>query len=85
MGGSRRVATAAGRNSMGELFTPTHLIVIAVVVLVLFGGKKLPELGKGLGEGYKGFKDGLKGVQDDLNKPGDTAHTTTPKPEESVK
>ena len=36
---------------MGELFTPTHLIVIAVVVLVLFGGKKLPELGKGLGEG----------------------------------
>ena len=40
---------------MGELFTPTHLIVIAVVVLVLFGGKKLPELGKGLGEGYKGF------------------------------
>ena len=46
---------------MGELFTPTHLIVLAVVVLVLFGGKKLPELGKGLGEGLKGFKDGMKG------------------------
>ena len=59
--------------------------VIAVVVLVLFGGKKLPELGKGLGEGYRGFKDGLKGVSDDINKPGDTAHTVTPKPEESVK
>jgi len=70
---------------MGELFTPTHLIVIAVVVLVLFGGKKLPELGKGLGEGYKGFKDGLKGVSDDISKPGETAHTTTTKPEESVK
>jgi sec-independent protein translocase protein TatA len=70
---------------MGELFTPTHLIVIAVVVLVLFGGKKLPELGKGLGEGYKGFKDGLKGVSDDIKKPGETAHTVTPKPEESVK
>ena len=70
---------------MGELFTPTHLIVIAVVVLVLFGGKKLPELGKGLGEGYRGFRDGLKGVSDDINKPGETAHPATPKPEESTK
>ena len=70
---------------MGELFTPTHLIVIAVVVLVLFGGKKLPELGKGLGEGYKGFKDGLKGISDDVNKPGEAAPPTTSKPEESVK
>jgi sec-independent protein translocase protein TatA len=71
---------------MGELFTPTHLIVIAVVVLVLFGGKKLPELGKGLGEGLKGFKDGMKGVTDEVNKTStDTAHNVTPKPEESVK
>jgi sec-independent protein translocase protein TatA len=69
---------------MGELFTPTHLIVIAVVVLVLFGGKKLPELGKGLGEGYKGFKDGLKGVTGD-DKPADAAHNVTPKPEETIK
>ena len=66
---------------MGELFTPTHLIVIAVVVLVLFGGKKLPELGKGLGEGLRGFKDGMKGVTEEMNKPSD-AHTVTPKAEE---
>ncbi len=70
---------------MGELFTPTHLIVIAVVVLVLFGGKKLPELGKGLGEGLRGFKDGMKGVADEVHKPGETAHTVTPKAEESLK
>jgi sec-independent protein translocase protein TatA len=71
---------------MGELFTPTHLIVIAVVVLVLFGGKKLPELGKGLGEGLRGFKDGMKGLGDDATtKTGDTAHTVTPKPEETTK
>ncbi len=62
---------------MGELFTPTHLIVLAVVVLVLFGGKKLPELGKGLGEGLRGFKEGMKGVTDDVNKPADNASTTT--------
>lgn len=68
---------------MGELFTPTHLIVLAVVVLVLFGGKKLPELGKGLGEGLRGFKDGMKGVSEDANKPGETAHTVTPKVEET--
>ncbi len=68
---------------MGELFTPTHLIVLAVVVLVLFGGKKLPELGKGLGEGLRGFKDGMKGVTEEVNKP--DAQTVTPKPEESVK
>lgn len=63
---------------MGELFTPTHLMVIAIAAIVLFGGKKLPELGKGLGEGLRGFKDGMKGVTDDTAKPGDTAHTVTP-------
>jgi sec-independent protein translocase protein TatA len=73
------------RIIMGELFTPTHLIVLAVVILVLFGGKKLPELGKGLGEGLRGFKDGMKGVTDEVNKPGETAHAVTPKPEESAK
>lgn len=49
---------------MGDLFQPTHLLVIAIVLLVLFGAKRLPELGKGLGEGLKGFKEGLKGVTD---------------------
>jgi sec-independent protein translocase protein TatA len=72
---------------MGELFQPTHLIIIAVLAIVLFGGKKLPELGKGLGEGLKGFKDGMKGLGDDAKdaKPGDTAHTVTPKPDEATK
>ncbi len=64
---------------MGELFTPMHLMILAIVVLVLFGGKKLPELGKGLGEGLRGFKDGMKGVTDEVNKPAETAHTVTPK------
>ena len=63
---------------MGELFTPTHLIVLAVVAVVLFGGRKLPELGKGLGEGLKGFKDGLKGIDETPKTPGETAHIVTP-------
>jgi sec-independent protein translocase protein TatA len=49
---------------MGDLFQPTHLLIIAIILLVLFGGRKLPELGKGLGEGLKGFKEGLKGIAD---------------------
>ena len=72
-----RARRRKGRIFMGELFTPTHLIVLAVVVLVLFGGKKLPELGKGLGEGLRGFKDGMKGVTEEVNKPAE-AHTAKP-------
>ena len=49
---------------MGELLTPTHLIVVLVVALLIFGPRKLPELGKGLGEGMRGFKDAIKGTPD---------------------
>lgn len=38
------------------LFQPLHLLVIAGIALLIFGPKKLPELGKGLGEGLRGFK-----------------------------
>lgn len=41
-----------------------ELLVIALVILLLFGGKKLPELMKGLGKGIKGFKDGMKDIQE---------------------
>jgi sec-independent protein translocase protein TatA len=57
---SRRVEVEA----MGDLLQPTHLLILVIVLLVLFGGKKLPELGKGLGEGLRGFKEGLKGVDE---------------------
>jgi sec-independent protein translocase protein TatA len=49
---------------MGDLLQPWHLIVLGVVALLVFGAKRLPELGKGLGEGLKGFKEGIKGVSD---------------------
>jgi sec-independent protein translocase protein TatA len=44
------------------LLRPQHLLVILLVTFFLFGGKKLPELGKGLGEGIRSFKDSLKSV-----------------------
>ena len=43
----------------------TELILIALIALLLFGGKKLPELMKGLGKGIKGFKDGMKDISED--------------------
>ena len=49
---------------MGDLLQPTHLILLALVAFLLFGAKRLPELGKGLGEGLRGFKEGIKGVSD---------------------
>ena len=42
----------------------TELIVIALVILILFGGRKIPELMKGLGKGVKSFKDGMDGIEE---------------------
>ena len=48
-----------------------HLLIVAIVILVLFGGRKIPELMRGLGEGVRGFKEGMSGAQ---------ASTTAPPP-----
>jgi sec-independent protein translocase protein TatA len=42
------------------LFQPMHLLVILFIALLVFGPKKLPELGKGLGDGIKSFKDSMR-------------------------
>lgn len=41
-----------------------EIVIIVLVVLLLFGGKKIPELMKGVGKGVKSFKDGMNGVED---------------------
>lgn len=43
-----------------------EILFIALIVLLLFGGKKIPELMKGLGKGVKNFKDGVNGIEDTL-------------------
>ncbi len=43
-----------------------EIIIIALVILLLFGGKKIPELMKGLGKGVKSFKDGINDVEEQL-------------------
>lgn len=53
---------------MGELLAPSHLLIVLLVAFVFFGGKKLPELGAGLGKGIRSFKDSLKEVSADHDK-----------------
>lgn len=50
---------------LGNLGTG-EIVIIAIIVLLLFGGKKIPELMKGIGKGVKNFKDGVKGLEDDI-------------------
>ena len=50
---------------LGNLGTG-EIIIIAIIVLLLFGGKKIPEMMKGIGKGVKNFKDGVKGLEDDI-------------------
>ena len=49
-----------------------EIVIIAIVILLLFGGKKIPELMKGIGKGVKNFKDGVKGIEDDIRLEDDT-------------
>ncbi|MBO4800566.1 MAG: twin-arginine translocase TatA/TatE family subunit [Bacteroidaceae bacterium] len=59
-----------------NLGTP-EIILIALVVLLLFGGKKIPELMKGLGKGVKSFKDGVKGLDDEIKVEDTTVYNKT--------
>ncbi len=45
---------------------PWEIVIIALVILLLFGGKKIPELMKGLGKGVKSFKDGINEVEKEI-------------------
>jgi len=50
------------------LLQPTHLLIILVVALFIFGPKKLPELGQGLGKGIRSFRDSMKNITEDPEK-----------------
>jgi len=57
------------------MFGTPEIILIALVILLLFGGKKIPEMMRGIGKGVRSFKDGMNGVED--TKKEDTAKTGT--------
>ncbi len=52
---------------MGDLLSGPHIILIALVVLLLFGGKKIPELMRGIGKGVREFKDAKNNVHNEIS------------------
>jgi len=50
---------------LGGIGAP-EIIIVALLVVLLFGGKKIPELMKGLGKGVKSFKEGVKDIEEDI-------------------
>jgi sec-independent protein translocase protein TatA len=46
---------------MGDLLAPSHLLILLVILVFIFGGRKIPELARGLGEGIRSFKEGMSG------------------------
>lgn len=59
------------------LFQPMHLLVIFFIALLVFGPKKLPELGKGIGEGIRALKEGMKDSTSESTKSANTEAKST--------
>ena len=58
-----------------------EIIVLAILIILLFGGKKIPELMRGLGKGVKEFKSGMKDVEKDVNEIRKDLESDSPKEE----
>jgi sec-independent protein translocase protein TatA len=69
---------------MGE-FSPIHWLIVLAVILLLFGGRKIPELARGLGEGIRNFKEGMSGASHTTPPPSQQAPPPADKPAEEKK
>jgi sec-independent protein translocase protein TatA len=69
-----------GKESMGRL-GPTELLIILVIVFLIFGASRLPQMGSGFGQAIRGFKDALSG--EDEKKEKKTATRSKPKKKEA--
>ena len=58
---------------------PWQIVIIALVILLLFGGKKIPELMKGLGKGVRSFKEGINEIDEQISDIADTPKKIEPK------
>ncbi|WP_407542238.1 twin-arginine translocase TatA/TatE family subunit (plasmid) [Deinococcus radiomollis] len=61
------------------MLTPETMLIVAGAAFLLFGGKKLPELGRSLGQGIREFKSGTQGLKDELNAQVSVTEPSTPK------
>jgi sec-independent protein translocase protein TatA len=69
----------------GNMEFPMHWLIILVVILVLFGGRKIPELMRGMGEGVRGFKEGMHGGNQNQSQSISTPASPAEKPAEEKK
>lgn len=69
---------------MGE-FSPIHWLIVLAVILLLFGGRKIPELARGLGEGIRNFKEGMSGASHAAPPPAQQIAPPPDKPAEEKK
>ena len=58
-----------------------EILLIAFIILLLFGARRIPELMKGMGKGVKSFKEGMKEVEKEINTPDEPAKETSRKSE----
>lgn len=65
----------------GSLGTPEVLIIV-FVILLLFGGKKIPELMRGMGKGVRSFKQGMNEIEAEIKRPADDTTSGGPKDQE---
>lgn len=63
---------------LGLFDNPVHLLMVLVVVMLLFGAKRLPEVGRSLGSGLRGFKDAVAG-EDELSSTSDRPEALSPR------
>ena len=64
---------------------PWQVVIIALVIILLFGGKKIPELMKGLGKGVKSFRDGMNEVESQISDIGKDLNSTAKTPDKIEK
>ena len=64
-----RLRLTGGRKRTQHVQQQLPCIVIALIVLLLFGGKKIPELMKGIGKGVRSFKEGMNNIEKDIENP----------------
>jgi len=62
--------------------SPMHWLIVLVVILILFGGKRIPEIMKGFGEGIRSFKEGMSGASHTPAPPAQATPPAQPPPEE---
>lgn len=62
-----------------------EMVIIVLVILLLFGAKRIPELAKGLGRGIREFKDATKEIKSDIEKAGSTTSTTNTNEDKETK